>query len=1122
MTRDNENRRHELIHEMQRLYKQRPYSDQELADRLETDRTNIHRIRKVMSKQMGIPIEPDPTQRGRYFIPKEFTISHIPLNRIEAAELYIAGRRLQQQTRTSQRSVASALEKLAHALGKPLAERMVRAAAVVLDQEQDPRQEAIFATLVECWLDGIPVRITHRKLHGEARTYRVHPYQLEPSVWGDGIYLIGHSEWHGKLATFKLARIEKAVKGTGTFTMPDDFDIHELLNHAWGIWHADEEPETVKLRFSRYVTPRVRETLWHPQQTLLVHDDGSSEWSARVAEPREMLPWVRGWGADVEVLEPDWVREELSKTATKLNRQYSGTVEMVRLSHYIPYAKTNRRNQDEVHALLYHLIDVGQVALALWQNVLTDGIRLHMAQTLGVSVADCGHLMAFLASLHDLGKASAAYQKKYGPAWLLQELESAGMGLQGIGDAFHEKTPHGTVSMWALKTLLPEMLGWDKRISRKIAIALGGHHGAWPPPGADNMLDDGKYPQWDAVRRDLIGELSSVFTPPKTFSPPPNDVDTNTFLTILSGLTSVADWIGSRNDEVFRYVQKPMSSRRYAETAKTLAQKALTDLGWIGWQPTGRSLSFADAFAYLGIEKPNSIQEKVIERAAAQGTGTLLILEAPTGQGKTEIALYIAERWLQQQAGRGLYVAMPTQATSNQMYSRVGAFLQRQYPDLPLNYHLVHGQAAWADDLKKEVELQTVGDDRESRLNAESWFMPRKRTLLAPFGVGTVDQAFMSVLQTRHFFVRLFGLSHKVIIFDEVHAYDTYMNTLFHRLLTWLNAIGTSVIILSATLPQQSRRELVKAYTGQDLAESKATYPALTLANRQTQETLCLPKPDSYTVALDWSVDRDPASIANFLIAQLKDGGCAAVICNTVARTQEIYRMLDAARQSGGLHIEQADLILFHSAFPPIWRKEIETAVLAKFKKAGDRPLRAIVVATQVIEQSLDIDFDLMISDLAPVDLILQRAGRLHRHTANNDKRYGLPRRLVITKPTTDESGRPDFGNDSAIYAEYILLRSYLTLQNRQEIQIPEHTSALIESVYDASQPLELPAYLSADLLQKMLDKMVNEDWEVQSKATLGLISTPQDRQLTAQRIVGLEEENPNCSQNISGKDTRH
>lgn len=1109
MTTENENRRHEFIDEMQRLYKQSPFSDQELADRLGTDRTNIFRIRKLMEEQMGIPIQPDMNKRGRYFIPKEYTISHIPLNRIEAAQLYLAGRRLQQQTRTSQRPVARALEKLALALNKPLAEQMVRAAEVVLAQEQDHQQEAIFATLVDCWLDGIPVRITHRKLHGEARTYRVHPYQLEPSVWGDGTYLIGHSEYHGKLATFKLARIEKVVKGTGSFAIPEGFDIHALLQHAWGIWHADAAPETVVLRFSAYVTPRVRETLWHPQQTIMVHDDGSSQWSASVAEPLEMLPWVRGWGMDCEIVQPTELREEVVTHVKGLIRKYQIPSVGKKMLYHLPYAKTDRKNPGRVHLLLFHLIDVGQVALTIWCEILTDSIRSRLAQILGLNVDDCGRFVAFLVALHDLGKAGPAYQRKYAPEWLQHELQEAGLVLTGVGDAYEKTFPHGTVSTWALKRLLPDFLGLDKRFAGKIAVALGGHHGAWPSPTADEHLSDSKHPQWEELRQELFWEVKSVFAPLTNVKSPDSVQDSNTFLTILSGLTSVADWIGSRNDECFGYIENPLSTRQYAQQAKVSARAGLEDLGWMGWKPTGRTRSFGETFAHLQIESPRPLQQKVIDLAADEIEPTLLILEAPTGIGKTEIALYITERWLQQTAGRGLYVAMPTQATSNQMYARVREFLHQLYPDMPINFHLVHGQAAWLDDLKKEVELQGVGDDRETGVAAESWFNPRKRTLLAPFGVGTVDQALMSILQTKHFFVRIFGLSHKVVIFDEVHAYDTYMNTLFHRLLAWLNAIGTSVVVLSATLPNQTRRALVKAYTGKELPEQAAVYPSLTLANSQRQVTVTLPKPESHTLEIEWRAEREPTALVGYLQRALAHGGCAAILCNTVGRAQAIFQALTDARSAGLLDVNEENLILFHSRFPPVWRMEIESRVRAKFEKGGERPQRAIVVATQVIEQSLDIDFDLMLSDLAPVDLILQRAGRLHRHRANDSRRYGLPRRLVLFTPEKDENGVPQFGSDTFIYAEYVLLRTYLKLRGASEITIPEDTSPLIEAVYDPRQPIDLPAGIDDERLRRLLQKLENEDRSAQAKAGRGLVAKPGERRLLSQEMLGLDEENP-------------
>ena len=176
-----------------------------------------------------------------------------------------------------------------------------------------------------------------------------------------------------------------------------------------------------------------------------------------------------------------------------------------------------------------------------------------------------------------------------------------------------------------------------------------------------------------------------------------------------------------------------------------------------------------------------------------------------------------------------------------------------------------------------------------------TWFLPRKRSLLAPFGVGTVDQALMSVLQTRHFFVRLFGLSHKTVIFDEVHAYDTYMSTLFQRLLTWLRAVGTSVVLLSATLPAQTRRELVQAYAGDGVDVPDAVYPAITWAANDQVGTVPLPLSESRVVALEW-ISRDSAAIVTQLRDALREGGCAAVICNTVGRSQEVYQ---AVRDAG-------------------------------------------------------------------------------------------------------------------------------------------------------------------------------------------------------------------------------
>ncbi|VAW35174.1 CRISPR-associated helicase Cas3, partial [hydrothermal vent metagenome] len=317
------------------------------------------------------------------------------------------------------------------------------------------------------------------------------------------------------------------------------------------------------------------------------------------------------------------------------------------------------------------------------------------------------------------------------------------------------------------------------------------------------------------------------------------------------------------------------------------------------------------------------------------------------------------------------------------------------------------------------------------------------------------------------------------------------------------------------TLPAKTRRDLVKAYTGQSLPETDPDYPALTIANAQQQETISLDKPKPYTVELDWSVSREPEAIVTFLKDALLDGGCAAIICNTVRRAQDIYRALQAA----DLDISQDDLILFHARFPPIWRQGIEKKVLEKFGKPDDngrsphRPRRAIVVATQVIEQSLDLDFDLMISDLAPVDLILQRAGRLHRHKRTAQERHNHPHRLMITKPLPDEKGLPEFESDKYVYEPYVLLRSYLALQKRQQIIIPNDTTTLIEAVYGSEANLPDLEERWLQSLDEMRRAMENNRQKAESKAGGQLVLAPSNMRLMKQAILQLEEDDPEVHQ---------
>jgi CRISPR-associated endonuclease/helicase Cas3 len=464
----------------------------------------------------------------------------------------------------------------------------------------------------------------------------------------------------------------------------------------------------------------------------------------------------------------------------------------------------------------------------------------------------------------------------------------------------------------------------------------------------------------------------------------------------------------------------------------------------------------------------------------------LVIIEAPMGEGKTEAAIYMADSWVTTRKQRGYYFALPTMATSNQMFGRVKAYLTKRYPKDSVNLMLLHGHASLSDDfeaIKDKFEIQNIeNDDKISTtydgvnagVVASEWFTSRKRGLLSPFGVGTIDQSLLAVLQTRHVFVRLFGLSHKTIIIDEVHAYDAYMSTLLERLLEWLAALGSSVVLLSATLPKAKRDALLQAYqkglTGKEILVSNEVddikYPRISWTN--DSESHCKTIGTSPDIARElnlWIVNGDlPGNDGEYLLGQqlkeaLQEGGCAAVICNTVDQAQKVYEALKPYFPVQDAGDGSPELDLLHARYLYGDRQKREERTIKRFGKDRTlRPRKAVLVATQIIEQSLDIDFDLMMTEMAPVDLLLQRSGRMHRHQADSmNVTVTRPEKLKtptlwIYRPKLSD-GVPFFGGGTeAVYDYHILLRSWLSLSEfveKKPIKIPDDVEGLIEKVYD-------------------------------------------------------------------------
>ncbi len=742
------------------------------------------------------------------------------------------------------------------------------------------------------------------------------------------------------------------------------------------------------------------------------------------------------------------------------------------------WAKTSQFDESW-HPLLWHMMDSGHVAIVFWEKYLSESMKKEFQKTLELSSQETSNLLSFWCSLHDIGKAGPAFQRK--SLRFIEPLKKLGLEFPREHSTLHGY--HGLASTWILQKYFADHYS-DTRFLIGLAMTIGGHHGQFPTNGdviettyrVDHLGNDA----WQMSRINIINLLNEFFEVPIKFSTPKDRSSRNALFMQIAGLITMVDWIAS-NEEYFPYTTPNLAIQEYADISINRAKNALTQIGFDGWRASGEVRDFKQLFPEY---TPNDLQQEFIKNTLGLQTPFLAILEAPTGSGKTESALLLADQSIQRDQSAGFYIAMPSQATSNQMFNRTVDFLGRRYSTETLNIHLVHGAALLNKEFEK-LRFAGVAQDQEVKsghLTSASWFLPRKKTLLAPFGIGTVDQTFQSVLRSKHFFLRMFGLSHKVIIFDEVHAYDVYMIEIFKRLLGWLRANHTSVIILSATLPETSRRELIEAYQGNPSAIAQIEFPRLTLVSPQGSIAYSLGKPPNRTISLNWLDDEE---LIPHCQKMLESGGNIAIICNRVLRVQQVYERLSQI-------FPEDEIIVFHSRFPYEWRAKIEQEVLEKYGKGStNRPRRSIVIATQVIEQSLDLDFDAIISDLAPIDLLIQRAGRLHRHThsATPPKR---PERLsdpkfTIIKPKLEDTGMPDFGKDQYVYQKYILTRTYFAINEKTELVLPQETDLLINNVYSSAKMEFIPELLW-DQLSIDFETLGRADSEAQQKAENMLI----------------------------------
>jgi CRISPR-associated endonuclease/helicase Cas3 len=742
------------------------------------------------------------------------------------------------------------------------------------------------------------------------------------------------------------------------------------------------------------------------------------------------------------------------------------------------------------HPLLFHMLDTAYVAHTIWCEVFNARLRQRMSRDLGLPEDRASAVIALAAGLHDLGKAAPGFQSQRSD--LAARLPEAGLRLSPY--ARLNPKPHGWITVRETERILPD-IGYPRSLVRLLAGVAGAHHGTFPPMadlarmGEDTLGD----PPWAEARTRLVRELAACLLGADIVGLTAEHEATLTpgLVSFIAGLVSVSDWIAS--SEHFPPVWD-ISIASYALAAPGKAYHALAALGWLPPIRPGEQIEFSGLFSFqqegrICHPTPNVLQQQVIHVLRWLSPPYLLIVEAPMGQGKTEAAIYAADLAMCLDEARGFYVALPTQATSNAMHRRVrDDYLAERGHSGALNLQLVHANALSAREFQqwRLHSVQENSEDDAARVSAETWFTARKRPLLAPFGVGTIDQSLLSVLQARHWFVRLFGLTNKVVIFDEVHAYDTYMTAILERLLEWLAAVGSTVVLLSATLPASRRERLIRAY-GRKQAHGNAEtlYPRLTWTGPQAAGALTVPvSEDSRRVVAVKSCPNEVEALAAQVRDALSGGGCAAVICNTVARAQQVYVGLKN-------RLEDTECHLFHARTPSAWHRNREGEVLSRFGKDGCRPVQAVLVATQVVEQSLDLDFDWMASEMAPVDLVFQRIGRMHRHIRERPPKLRHPRFLIVVDDDA-AGGPPDFGASASVYDRYVLLCSWLVMRGRSELRLPEDIEALVEQVYDERDRPE-PPETWAHTLAEAKDAMGAKRGDAERRAEAVLVAPPDD-----------------------------
>ncbi|MEV7675905.1 CRISPR-associated helicase Cas3' [Streptomyces sp. NPDC088752] len=737
------------------------------------------------------------------------------------------------------------------------------------------------------------------------------------------------------------------------------------------------------------------------------------------------------------------------------------------------WGKSAARNGGRTHLLLGHLLDTAAVAGVVWDRYLSVAFRRRLDEVSGGR----GRLwFMWVCGIHDCGKACPAFQA-------MDVAEAAPVLAAGLGWG---RLPTNRRKMWrhdvaGAALLKPRLVAeWgSEETAGWVWPLVAGHHGTFPsvcdidPPHREVQ---GRGAAWEEAQRAVVDVFTRAVGFDDLADVRPVGALRKAEQLVLSGLIVMADWIASDSRQFVGLVDAELVSFDGAQDRAEAAWERLGLQG--GWRslplPRGR---LDPLTVRLGVT-PRASQREVLERAWSMPVPGLMLVEAPMGEGKTKGALAAAEVLAARFGLDGVFVAMPSQATSDPMYEQVLQWVRTFDPELESQVALLHGRrrfnawwrAIWegkprpddegcgcdsvgAGGVSADDDFGAIGEDAEYGMppaepaltgstgsetdSPAHWFLGNKRGLLTAFGVGTVDHLLYAATRTRHVMLRFAGLAGKVVVVDEVHAADVYMRQFLVESLRWLGQAGVPVVLLSATLPPAQRQLFVDAYLSGVLGKADvhqpvpepAGYPCVTVAYGVEGQAIAessrevVPSwRESVPVELAWLPDTETAGVrvSEAVRVSVVDGGVALVVVNEVARAQAVYDELRNGGFDGELHLLHARLCAAHRG------DRTEECLRLMGPKAGEqRPRRMVVIATQLAEQSFDVDADVLITDLAPTDLLLQRIGRLHRHSGTRRPDTHRVPRVLVTGVTGVRDRIPRFLRASeAIYGRWSLLRA--------------------------------------------------------------------------------------------------